>query len=249
MFNEVQIYPSVKQGTMLQWVLTPDANELPFASFVISVSRDGLSWDEIATVVDTYFYVDTETRATGVQQRLFYRVVLNGDWECVKPYDMGALSKKDQALIREMTRKELLSQRLGGRSGYLLKRRTLGGPCTRCLSDGGEPQDPHCPICYGTGFKGGYHVATKYGVTEHNPKIRITSKTSPMGTYKPEQTVVRGIAFPHLDNLDVWVDCLTDKRYYIKEVDAVSFKGIPIIYSDIKMVLAPAEDIIYKVVV
>ncbi|MFA5428604.1 MAG: hypothetical protein WC279_10420 [Sulfurimonas sp.] len=41
----------------------------------------------------------------------------------------------------------------------LLQRKYTGTPCSRCASPvTGEPEDPRCSVCFGTGFEGGYYT-------------------------------------------------------------------------------------------
>ena len=247
MIRSVDIYPSIKGDTIIQWQLDPLAKALTSVEMEIYTSPDSVAWEKIAAVQNSYIYVDTERRTTGTQNRVFYKLVLNGKYKHIACTFISTLSKRDRAMIKTIVRKELLHQRLGGKRGVLLKRRGNGEPCGVCLSETGEATDPNCPNCFGTGFKHGYYRATKYNVQEINPSVRAATHTSKVGTYKAQATKVRGLAYPRLHTFDVWVDLATDRRYYVQDLEELTFKGIPILYSDIKLDLAPAEDIIYSI--
>lgn len=58
----------------------------------------------------------------------------------------------------EIQRREyLLLSKFSGTKAYLFRKRNYGERCTRCWNRETEKvMDDHCPVCYGTSFKGGY---------------------------------------------------------------------------------------------
>ena len=71
------------------------------------------------------------------------------------------LAQPDLQALEIIRRKNIIltNPRYNARTFYLLKIRTWGNFCSRCIdSITQKPQDDHCPVCYGTGIEGGYHT-------------------------------------------------------------------------------------------
>jgi len=240
MFTKVQILPAMSQGHLLQWTLRPDVKP----GFVVSIYRmkPDHTWSKLADVSDTYFFVDS-TFVPVPRFDTVYKFVLNGDSEYVLPSFIGGLPEKDRLYIKAIRRREILSQEKGGgRPGFVLKKRSD----IRCPSCGIDAL-ASCTTCLGSGFAGGYYSPLPYDVLSVNHQLNSTKATSPVGVFSLDKEVTRGLVYPILEEGDVWVEKFTDRRYFITGKQELTYRGIPIIYTQITMSLVPALSPVYTI--
>lgn len=239
MFTSVQIIPSIADGNLIQWTLSPTD---PSDSVVeIWRSRDGVAWSKIVKTQGAYFFVDSYFD-TKEGFDTVYKLVLNGTEEYVVTSFLASLTKKDRNNIRALRRKEVLLQdKGGGRPGWLLKKR-IDAKCTLC---NGEERE--CKSCFGTGYTGGFYDPVCYNTLTVNSKLNVTKKTTPIGTYNNSKDVTRGLVYPIVEEGDVWVEKFTDRRYWITGKTELLYRGIPIVYSNLEMSLVPPKSKIYKI--
>jgi len=241
MFTKVQIFPAVSRGNLIQWTLTPDVQ--PGYTVDIFRSRSGVEFELLATVADSYFFVDTTLDPTEGFEAV-YRLVLNHDASLTITSFLGALPIKDRNTIRAIRRREVLGQdHGGGRPGFLLKRRT-SEPCKACSGAHGNES---CGVCFGTGYVGGYYRPVRYNASCIEPGSNTTKKTSELGTTTPSLDTIRGLVYPVLEEGDVWVEQFTDRRFFIIGKTELTYRGVPIIYSKIELSMAPALHPVYRI--
>lgn len=240
MFTNVQIFPALATGHIIQWTLVPGIA----AGFTVEIHRyDNNKWASIAKVQDTYFFVDSTFDISGGFETI-YKLILNGTVEYVVNSFIGALPKKDRLYIKALRRREALLQlKGGGRPGFLLKKR-LDQACSVC---NGQASDLKCPICFGSGYSGGYYGPVEYNMLTVNPQADATRTTSPLGTFSSTNDSTRGLAYPIIDEGDVWVEKFTDRRFFITGKTELIFRGIPIIYTKIALSLAPPRSSVYNI--
>ena len=120
--------------------------------------------------------------------------------------------------------------KINGRSGYLLKARKWGKTCPECRDFGtNRPINDRCPVCFGTGYVGGYYEAIELPVLDEAPK-RVSGRSAE--DYVESETLsVRCVANPVISRGDIWVSKNTNDRYFIDQCSPLSmYKGIPVVY-------------------
>ena len=241
-FKRVEVYVTPANETIIQWWLDrcfPMESRVPV--FYVEVARAGGEWYRLnpdAPVEDHCVYVDRNKYRCGKDNDVFYRVIAydgESEYTSTPEATLGVWSKRDYLIARDVVRQEyLMLQKYTGVFGYLLKRRTHGVPCqnSTCLDhDLKIPASTSCPECYGTGFQNGYYNGIPYYIDLST----FTSKKDtqdPIGTIDPRVRLGRAVAYPRVDEYDIWVDGDKNKRYVIRgEVERlVEIKGKPLVY-------------------
>jgi hypothetical protein len=244
-----------KQSVLVAWVLEPS-----FASpgpYLFTLQRGHAvnddAWTDVATTIDQPWLYDNHPVFSQHDRTTYYRVVLtDGDEQTHVSQPVSALSDwahHDWCLAREILRKEsLLLHRKAGTRGYLLKRRTWGDPCPRCLDPStGAVKDAGCPVCYGTGVVGGYYPPLEYWVLM-NPTQRMKKLNADAGLITSVIETVRGLAWPSPEGNDVWVQAGPNKRFRIAgDVEAIArHRGIDLILN-LRMEELPQSSVVYTV--
>jgi hypothetical protein len=158
--------------------------------------------------------------------------------------------KRDWLVGARIIHKEmLLLKKRSGQDGILLKRRTLGTQCTVCVDPAtGEPQDAHCPSCFGTGFIGGYYAPIEFWVSTE--PTSVTSKQNEFeGTTVVQVDTARAVTCPIPNSNDIWISNKTSQCYRVGSDIKVQahIRGNPIIVG-FALGLLPSSDIIYTYV-
>lgn len=261
-FKRLQIITQPRGGTLLSWGLKDRFTAPEPFHFYVDFGRAGTTdgdWDTLNCdpIVDECTFLDTQQRHFDTLVDYYYRVRLvlpNADCKVYASQPQqanGVWSKKDWLIAREITRKEYLQQdkRTNVTStGYILKRRKFGQKCTQCSTwDSSEVEATSCLECYGTGILKGYRTAINYRVTMEAPWDRRRTLSEQAGTQYNIGRQGRGVAYPHLETLDVFVRRDNGDRFIIQNVKTVAeIGGIPLIYM-LELRLAPVTDIIYEV--
>jgi len=163
----------------------------------------------------------------------------------------GRWDRKTWLYARQIIWDEHLQQRKGleGTQGYILRRKKFGRACPVCLDwDTKEVTNSDCPICYGTGFVGGYYPGVEFWITKDSGwQRKILDGAPPRGTASDIFQAGRCILYPAIDTRDVWVRGDNDARYVIDSYGVMmEMQGTPLIVS-VRLGLAPTTDIIYSV--
>jgi len=255
-FDRVVVSYLLPGGTRVMWQLRDDFLDPQPYEFQLQVgttaSNDADDWADVGTpVLDTYVTVDTEQRLHGIIRWLFYRVKLTtstGTYFSDPTGLEGTLSRRDWRLAREAVRQELVRMRQdAGQQGYLLKRRVSGTRCPHCLDyQTQEITQISCPYCWGTGFLCGYFFPIDCVWADIHPKAVQIVEHPTSGTVAPIMVQARMVNTWMMSTGDVWVNKVTDDRYYIEKVQNIAERrGIPIV-AYVLMRQAPFTDPIYK---
>lgn len=221
------------------WELVPSFNDPAPLTFQLQVgtTADNAAdaWADVGLpVTDVYFAVDGEQRVFGSTNWTHYRVKLTtgrGEYLSDPVGLWGTLSRHDWRIAREIVRKELVHHRGASQPGYLLKRRVTGQRCRTC-SDymTRESRNPRCPSCYGTGFECGYYYPMACAWANLSPKTRHTKLDATRGTVNDVVVKARMTLTDLMEEQDVWVNKVTDDRYYVHEIQHVSeWRGVPLV--------------------
>lgn len=257
-FERVEVYVTPANEKIIQWWLDrcfPMDSAVPV--FFIEVSRAAGEWERLnpdAPVADHCVYVDRTNYRCGKDNDVFYRVVaFDGTTEFVSQPEamLGVWNKHDFLISRDVVRQEyLMLRKFTGTLGYLLKRRTHGVPCQNpaCLDhDLKIPTTTACPNCYGTGFQNGYYNGLPYYI-DLSAFSSNKDVTQPIGTTDNRSRLGRAVAYPRVDEYDIWVDADKNKRYVIRgEVERlVEIKGKPLVYK-LKLNEISVSNVVYRI--
>jgi hypothetical protein len=231
----------IRSGTRVYWELVPSFNDPGPLTFQLQVgttaNNDADDWEDVGLPADDqYFAVDGEQRVFGKTNWAYYRVALEtsrGSYLSDPVNLWGTLSRHDWRLAREITRKELVAHRGASQQGYLLKRRVTGQRCRTCLDFmTGESRNPACASCYGTGFECGYYYPMGCAWANMTPRTRRTELDGGQGRGTIADIVIqaRMTLADLLGEDDIWVNKVTDDRYYIHRIQHVAeWRGVPLV--------------------
>ena len=249
-FKRVYVTVTPNGTTLVEWRLDRCFLFLgDILRFYVETAPSGGEWTRLNPgdpIVNQCVYVETakvagsyNTNSCGAMGNgWFYRVVANDgvrDYHSMPEALYGVWNRHDWRIARDVVRKEYLALRkFTGTLGYLLKRREYGVPCTEeCCRDWdtGLVKVSTCPLCFGTGFLRGYYDAIPYWV-DFSSAESSKDVVQPFGTMAPEVRAVRCVAYPLLDEYDVWVDADKNLRYVVRKLkDAVALRSKPMVYT------------------
>ena len=117
-------------------------------------------------------------------------------------------------------------QSAAGTQIAILQRKLTGPKCTRCIdSVTGESGDPRCPLCYGTGYLGGFYTPIIAPGLRGAKRVQEVST----GNYTPSRQTQASLilpAYPRLYKKDYLVDLadfhmyeVIDQGYQVMEYD------------------------------
>lgn len=259
-FSSLRVTPTITGGSRIEWRLHPRFNDPGPYSYRLEVGRTGLpeadDWEIVGSPAeDAYYLIDDEgQRVYGKTNWTHYRVVVStpqGTYPSPPIRADGDLSSRDRRTWRTIlkTWQRLLELRIG-QEGYLLKRRLFGELCPNEDVDfqTREILDPHCDVCYGTGFVGGYYepypcfyAALDTRASHNNRETR--SRGTVDDALRVKATM---LGVPQVFEGDVWVDKATDRRWYIHQIqNKIEVRGVAAVI-DCELRLAPYTDVIYQ---
>jgi hypothetical protein len=218
-------------------------NDLPLINECMTVDSQRRHWDQLA---DFYYRVrlvtPSETDPSTGQSKVYLSQPqqANGLW-----------SRRDWLMAREIARREYLMQRKRTNvtaTGTLLKRRKFGAACERCKEyDTGEVQNATCPYCFGTGISSGFYRGVDFTVMLDAPWDRDLKRDETVGNRRDVVRSARAVAYPYIENNDVFVRNDSGERFYVNAVKTLAeLGGIPVVVQ-VELRLAPTTDIVYTV--
>ena len=239
-FKKVMATAAPGGGILVQWWMSstyPMAVSDPV--FYIDVATATDNWQRLNPddpVQQVCMYVDEDSRRCGSMESIYYRVAAyDGVQEHLsQPRRLiGELSPRDYRIAREVVRKEYLRlKKYSGTAGMLYKRRTSGTRCPECTDWDVEdsPGISQCTTCYGTGYVGGYYSGFPYWI-DIGVDISTKDVNPPFGVTDKQLRTGRCVAYPSIDNYDLWAQEGTDKRYIIRRTQVASaLKTWPLVY-------------------
>lgn len=253
LFHRVWVTTGPDNSKLIQWRLSSKFPlENPLVGFYVEWARAGADWTRITDLlVGECCHVDVERRRSGIRNNAFYRVVATdglAEFPSEPAHTHGMLDqRRDWLAAREIMRGAYTHLVKGnGVFGYLLKRRTDGPRCSSVDHDTEEPVGC-CNDCYGTGYAGGYYKPIPYWVDLGANLNRLVVQ-DPIGTIDPSiNNLPAALAWPELNEYDVWVHGQTNARYRVASVDqAVKVRDVPLIYGiRTEFVELPISDPVY----
>jgi len=236
-FAAVAIIPSVRFGTTVTWVPSPNSWLAPVV-YRLEVNRTGSTMDQqdwspvTPWQADISHGTDTRPRADGWYDLSHYRVAVrdgNGlvQYSAAIRANQASLSRTQARTANEILRREHKRLHLASSAatpGYLLKVRFYGNKCALCVDpDSGEPTRTNCPQCYGTGYVSGYHKPVPCFNADIGPSDEEMKLPTDVGlTLAGGVCSLRFVNEPNVFSADVWVNAVTDDRYIIGQIASVS---------------------------
>lgn len=230
----------------VHWALNPHSWPHEDLRFVIFRSNSPTGpWDEVGVADEGRFdYTDSDVSGAAVHRSYYYIV------RCAsvsgKGYSDSPIQRLEHDLdniaIEMIRKKNLFLTVRGGVSIAVIPRRSFGPKCSRCYNvERGVAEDPDCPVCYGTGFSGGYLNPVYVPGLLNPPKEAIIEAGL---KYEPFQIYIEIANWPMLHPRDVIVDRRMGIRYRVDQVSPFTHRMAPI--SQSAMLLRVDEnDVLY----
>lgn len=256
-FSRVLVSYLTRGGSTVHWDLRSDFDDpMPYMfqlQYGPVASFDG-DWTDVGIpVFNAFVAVDPAQRSFGASREQFYRVKLvtvRGTYYSEPTGEAGTLTRRWWLAAKNVLRENLRNLRLThrGSEGYLLKRRTTGRQCTRCLDAlTGEIKDPACPVCQGTGFVCGYYFPISCVWASFDPSGSDRKVDAMRGSIDDQVANATMVNTWLLARGDVWVDAGSDDRYYVGRVqNTVEMQTVPLVARAV-LSLAPASDPVYAI--
>jgi hypothetical protein len=256
-FDRVVVSNVIKGATKVMWELLPsftDPNPLTFQLQVgQTANNDADDWADVGGPVEnSYFAFDTEQRVFGKTNWTYYRVLVTsslGTYTSMPTGGLGTLSQRDWLKAKNLIRRMKTQYRLGeGQEGYLLKRRVTGQKCRQCLDfQTQEVRDPMCPSCFSTGFECGYFYPMACVWANITPKSRRIQLDGDRATVNDIVVQAKMILVELMGEDDVWVNKVTDDRYYVHKIDhTVEVRGVPV-FGNVELRPIAYSSVIYDI--
>jgi hypothetical protein len=255
-FRQVQVDFVTAGGARVTWVLDHTLTDAGPYVFQLQYSHGGADnsddWVDVGPpALDPLYLLDDTQRIWSISPDLHYRVILTtGVRSYVSPsaHIFGTLRQRDWLTVQELVRKEELHLRgFAGTMGWLLKARRYGPRCSCVDPDSGEVGNSSDPVCYGTGWVGGYHPPVPfYFANLDNVRSRArVAYSEGRGTVKDENTAGRMIAHLPITARDAYALAGSDERYFVAEVnELVSFSSTPVVYQ-VALRMVPRSSVLY----
>lgn len=131
-------------------------------------------------------------------------------------------------------------------NGILLKRKRTGEKC-ECFDDvRGARNTDRCPICYGTGYKGGFFDPIPIKVCYNNATAK-TETFSPTSTFEADSPLqFWTVGYPYIQENDIFINGLTGERCTVTQWQP-SYKNGYLIRQTITCDKLPESSIFYNI--
>lgn len=255
-FDRVVVFPSTVGGSRVEWSLHPLFRDPGPFVFQLQVGRtdnpQADDWTDVGSpVTDTFYAIDPAQRVWAMTQWTHYRLLLTtglGSYASAPQNALGALSRQDWTKWKNHVRMWSLKLQKGPGSslGYLLKRRLYGAPCSCVDPLTGEVRRPQDPVCFGTGWVGGYFAPIPCIWADLALKLTRDHLDPSRGNVNELNVAAKLLAVPQLYEKDVFVEKKTDIRYSVHGIEyLVAQNGVPAAVS-VKLIPFPFDHVIYQ---
>lgn len=241
--------PLFPSAVFIQWDVVPGEDAI--GEFLVDVSRAGSPdgpWEAIGialrdaySFLDQYFNLpppeDPGAEHAGLNffslsREVYYKIVVTPDTgdafeSAPTPIEPG-LDKRTRLLKRKMLRDAGLGfRKLNGIPLAILKRRHWGPRCTYCYDATlREATLEHCPVCFGTAFKGGYWAPVI--VCGRRTPAPVQTQLTGHGDSDAKVLSFLILDYPHLEYKDVVVDLRRNDRYLVQVATRTELRGVPV---------------------
>jgi hypothetical protein len=236
-----QVLPLYPNQVHIQWVVEDKSGSCRSVDILRSESPLG-PFEVLEESIDpsVFFYVDSSTEISGLTRKPHYIVRANS----IHTSTASVLSevatttyeqKGHRARVARKARRDLsiTLERLNGVKIAILKRKTFGPRCSYCYNpDTKDTIISQCPECFGTSFKGGYHVPVyTWG------KLDPAPVQSSLGVSGKAETAITGLTivdYPLVSPDDVVVELRTNRRFKTQRI-MVSESSRVLVHQDLQI--------------
>lgn len=184
-------------------------------------------YEPVTDVTGRTFYLDRVRLEKHFVENTFYRLVeITDEGERVLG-EARLINLPDPTLQLTFERLQETA-RVHGTPALVAHIKVGGPPCSRCYDPVQKKStDPRCPVCYGTGFEGGYHEPVRTLVIKRIIKTRARKTTQPI-IQVPEQVEFLILSDVPVSPRDLVVDLQDMAIYRINLVNEVTERGFPL---------------------
>lgn len=214
---------------VLRWALMPTIYPLTDLAFEIFRGQSPQGpWELLGEAEDgAYHYVDFDAKGF-TSFRNYYYIVRMAD-KTGKGYRDShpvVLEADPDGVAMGMVRKKIVYLRAkGGTPMAALLRKRWGAKCSRCWDEARKlAADAHCPLCFGTGFAGGFLKAIPIPAMQPQATLKAYQLIGD-AKYQTDQTVFELANYPYLSPEDVLVDRVHNLRYQVERVEQRTHRG------------------------
>lgn len=204
---EVTAFPDWYKRISLEWKIPKEWGDCSFHVYFSHSGEDG--YERLtSTPLKTPSFLNPQTQEYSKFRDGFYVV------EALLPYRNIRVKSKPaswkykrrdflEKRAAEIQRREyILLSKFAGTKSYVFRKRTYGERCDRCWNKETEKvMDDHCPVCYGTSFKGGYFDPVPAFI-QFEATPNISTKTY-YGELESNQIGAWTISLPEVSSNDV----------------------------------------------
>jgi hypothetical protein len=238
------------QGVFIQWVIR---NPTPNAIANVVVYRSGAPEGPFEKVLDNiqgfHFYDSYRSLPTALagdyrenlnflslSRTLYYKVVItdsaNVSSEAVRAV-MPGLARKQALLKRKILRDESVALKFNGIDLAVLKRKHWGLRCKACFDLlTKKVTNSKCPVCYGTGFDGGYFAPVR--IHGRIGVANVQTQMTPQGNADLNKRRLIILNYPIVDVYDIVADVRQNRRYLVEMAHGTELRT-SIVHQDITL--------------
>lgn len=233
-FDSVKVTINTKGHRIISWAFSKHADIPENATVQVQWARAGGAWQTLATSLQlSCCYTDMRKTNKNKYNNDFYRIkviTVQGNQYVSQAQQAGInLSYPYSAEAKNLLRLADLQAKQTGRQGKLLKKIIYGQKCPSCRQFQDDlPVNEHCPICLGTGKKGGYYPAIDLNIIQQSQQS--SRSIQELGSVHNVVLSAKCIAWPLIEKGDVWIDINNNQRFIIDTVGIISkYKHVPLL--------------------
>ncbi len=243
MFTETKVYCFDPDFLTIEWEFD-DARLGYIMSLYRSQSPEGpwvLLSDELA---NRNIYHDWEVNLNSFHNVHYYKLVYHDEEGDVESDSIFLANAPDAIAVDIARRMSLVLDLYNGNPVFFYLRRSWGPRCPNCWDQVTRKQTmSNCPVCYDTGYAGGFFDPIQGYVTNFNPTKELQFKQ--LYEKEPEIYTFWTNNYPLLKPRDIFVDNMNN-RWVIKVVQTTQKMG-SILRQNFSAVRVNKKDIIYKI--
>ena len=224
------VFFNFPSGFIIQWSLEKTLEDVSSYTFTILTSTDPSIPFSIDGAVSNQFYYTHTVANRNFDPRLkyYYNITTTntGTGESITT-DMFYLQEDASGVaLKIISQEQLFLANYIKRKGIFLIRKKNGKVCPRCFDTLKRRNgDPSCPICYGTGYLGGYYTPIPIYFQFIEPSQISQMGITNIGPMESNQLTAWMSNFPVATSNDMLIDTVTGLTYCISGVRGTSLGG------------------------
>ncbi len=225
----VTVTPTFYQGNYISWTVPPYWGACIFNLY--RAQNDALTptlVNKAPISVPDYFDFDAVSVSSFNQQFYTIEAVLpNGTIAKSTPTTWVNIQNQWVALrAREIQRREnIFLTKFFGVQSLFYRKKFFGQRCSRCWNATIEKvMDDHCPVCFGTGFEGGYWPPVNINVN-YSP-VQNAATLAPAGVLENVQISSWTTSYPNIQNFDLVFRISDSKMFRVVAVQPTELQAV-----------------------